>query len=73
MKEAVKVATLYETSRESKILTIEDTDREETPFRLLVTLKKLGVVTMLDYFLSNEETEEIKTALSGVGSSKNPS
>ena len=66
------MATLYETSRERKILTIEDTDRKETPFRLLITLKKLGAVTMLDYFLSTEESEEIKTALSRVGSSKNP-
>ena len=33
------------------------------PFRMVITLRKLGVVTMLDYFISPEEAEEITNAL----------
>jgi len=58
------MATLYETSNESKILEIEATDREGFPFRLVVTLRKLGVVTKLDYFISPAEAEGIAKALS---------
>ena len=58
------MANLYQTSRESKTLQIEDTTREGFPFRLVVTLRKLGVVTMLDYFISPEEAEEITNVLS---------
>ena len=55
---------LYQTSRESKTLEIEDTIREGFPFRLVVTLRKLGMLTMLDYFISPEEAVEITKALS---------
>ena len=55
---------LYQTSKESKTLEIEDTTREGLPFRLVVTLRKLGVVTMLDYFISTEEAEGIINTLS---------
>ena len=65
--EVVAVAILYQTSRESKTLQIEDTTREGFPFRLVVTLRKLGVVTMLDYFISPEEAEEITKVLSKTG------
>ena len=60
-----RMTTLYQTSNESKTLEIEDTTRDGLPFRLVVTLRKLGVVTMLDYFLSPEEAEQIAKALRG--------
>lgn len=55
---------LYRTTRESKTLEIEDTPRDGLPFRLVITLSKLGVVTMLDYFVSPEEAQGIIQALS---------
>jgi hypothetical protein len=58
------MTTLYQTSNESKTLEIEGTTRGESPFRLVVTLRKLGVVTMLDYFLSLEEAQRMAKALS---------
>jgi hypothetical protein len=57
------VPNLYQTSRESKTLDIEDTTRDGLPFRILITLKKLGVVTALDYFVSPEEANGIIEAL----------
>ncbi len=57
------MANLYTTSNGAKTLEIEDTDREGHPFRLVVTLKKLNVVTMLDYFLTAEEAKEIAANL----------
>ena len=62
------MSDLYQTSRESKTLDIEDTDRDGLPFRILITLRKLGVVTALDYFVSPEEAEGIIKALSKSGS-----
>lgn len=58
------MGNLYRTSRDSKTLEIEDTTREGLPFRLVVTLRKLGVVTMLDYFVSAEEVQGMIKALS---------
>ena len=58
---------LYQTSKESKSLEIEDTTREGSPFRLVITLRKLGMITMLDYFISPEEAEGIIKALSKAG------
>ena len=57
------MGNLYQTSRESKTLEIEDTTREGFPFRFVITLGKLGMVTKLDYFLSPEEAEGITKAL----------
>ena len=57
------MTNLYQTSRDSKVLEIEDTTREGFPFRMVITLRKLGVVTMLDYFISPEEAEEITNVL----------
>lgn len=57
------MTNLYQTSRDSKVLEIEDTDREGYPYRLVITLRKLGVVTMLDYFISQEEAEAIGATL----------
>ena len=62
------MGNLYRTSRETKTLEIEDTTRDGLPFRMVLTLRKLGVVTMLDYFVSPEEAEGIIKALSNSGS-----
>jgi len=64
------MSNLYQTSNESKTLEIENTTREGHPFRLVVTLKKLGMVTMLDYFISATEAEGIIKALSGAEEAK---
>ena len=57
------MTTLHSTSRNTKTIEIESTSREDTPFRLVLTLKKLGVITMLDYFLSEEEATQISAIL----------
>lgn len=57
------MGNLYTTSDEAKTLEIEDTDREGHPFRMVVTLKKLNMVTMLDYFLTDEEAKGIAATL----------
>ena len=62
------MANLYQTSKESKTLEIEATPRDGLPFRIVITLKKLGVITMLEYFVTPEEAEGIITALSKTGS-----
>ncbi len=56
------MATLYKTTTEPKTLEI-DTTREGFPFRLVFTLRKLGTVSMLDYFVRSEEAQEIIPAL----------
>ena len=55
---------LHSTFRDAKTVEIESTSRESTPFRLVITVKKLGVVTMLDYFLSQDEASQISAILS---------
>ena len=57
------MGNLYRTSNEAKTLEIEDTDCEGHPFRMVVTHKKLTMVTMLDYFLTGEEAKEIAATL----------
>ena len=42
---------------------IEDTTSEGFSFRMVITLRKLGVVTMLDYFISLEEAQDMAEAL----------
>ena len=65
------MTNLYQTSKDAKTLEIEDTTREGFPFRLVVTLRKLGMVTMLAYFISAEEAEGIVKTLSASVSSSN--
>ena len=55
------MVTKYQSSRDTKTLVIERTD--DGRLRLIITLRKLGVVTMLDYFISSEEAEGIVIAL----------
>ena len=57
------MTSLHSTSRDAKTVEIETTSREDTPFRLVITLKKLGIVSMLDYFLSEEEANQISAIL----------
>ena len=57
------MGNLYTTTNEAKTLEIEDTEREGYPFRMVVTLKKLNMVTMLDYFLTDEEATDIAATL----------
>lgn len=53
--------TLLQTSREPKTLELEKTD--DGRFRLVITLKKLNMVTMLEYFLDQEEARLLSEAL----------
>ena len=55
---------LHQPSNASKTLGIEDTTRDGFPLRMVITLRKLGVVTMLDYFIRPEEADGIIKALS---------
>jgi hypothetical protein len=61
--EAAAMGNLYRTSNEAKTLEIEDTNRTGHPFRLVVTLRKLNMVSMLDYFLTEEESRAIVKTL----------
>ena len=54
--------TLLQTSREPKTLGLEKTD--DGRLRLVITLKKLGMVTMLEYFLDQHEAGLLSEALS---------
>ncbi len=53
--------TLFRTSREPKTVELENTD--DGRLRLLITLKKLGTVTMLEYFLDEKEAQQLSAAL----------
>ena len=53
--------TLFRTSREPKTVELENTD--DGGLRLLITLKKLGMVTMLEYFLDEKEAQQLSAAL----------
>ena len=58
------MSSLYRTNRDTKTLEIEDTTREGFAFHTVITLRKLGVVTMLDYFLTGEEADQMAKVLS---------
>ncbi len=53
--------TLFQTSQEPKTLKLEKTD--DGRLRLLITLKKLGMMTMLEYFLDEKEAQLLSAAL----------
>ncbi len=53
--------TLFRTSREPKTVELENTD--DGRLRLLITLKKLGMVTTLEYFLDGTEAQQLSAAL----------
>lgn len=52
---------LFQTVREPKTLQLERTD--DGRYRLLITLKKLGAITALEYFLDPNEAQLLKEAL----------
>ena len=53
--------TLFHTSQEPKVLELEKTD--DGRLRLVITLKKLGAVTALEYFLDQNEAQSLSQAL----------
>ncbi len=53
--------TLFRTSREPKTVELENTD--DGRLRLLINLKKLGMVTTLEYFLDEKEAQQLSAAL----------
>ena len=55
------MTTLFETARDPKTLVLERTD--DGRLRLVVGLKKLGAVTMVEYFLEPEEAQKLSEAL----------
>ena len=52
---------LFRTSQEPKTLELEVTD--DGRLRLILTLKKLGYETKLEYFLDQEEAKQLSEAL----------
>ena len=55
------VEELFRTSHEPKVLELEVTD--DGRLRLILTLKKLGYETKLEYFLDQEEAKQLSEAL----------
>ena len=53
--------TLLQMAHEPKTLELEKTD--DGRFRLVITLKKLGAVTALEYFLDQQEAQLLGEAL----------
>jgi len=53
---------LFQTAREPKMLQLEKT--EDGRYRLVITLKKLGAVSALEYFLDQSEAQLLRDALS---------
>lgn len=58
----MKTETIYKTLREPKTLELERTDDDH--FRLVITVRKLGAVTAVEYFLDKNEAQQLKEALS---------
>lgn len=52
---------LFQTTREPKTLQLEK--MEDGAYRLLITLKKLGAVSALEYFLDQKEAQLLREAL----------
>ena len=52
---------LFELSHDPKVLELEEAD--DGRFRLVVTLSKLGQLTKLDFFLSDDEAKALAVAL----------
>ena len=55
------MGSLIQLSREPKTLELEETD--DGRFRLVITVKKLGAVTAVEYFLDQDEAESLSRAL----------
>jgi hypothetical protein len=52
---------IYQTAREPKILELEKT--EDGRYRLVITVKKLGATTAVEYFLDQAEAHQLSQAL----------
>lgn len=59
-----ETTSLYKTTTENRTLEIEKTLKEDMPFLFTLTVRKLGLVTSVYYFVSREEAQEIVQALS---------
>ena len=53
--------SLFASTHDPKTIALERTD--DGRLRLVVTLKKLGQATMLEYFLDEREASELSTVL----------
>jgi hypothetical protein len=53
---------IYQTSHEPKTLSLEKTN--DGRLRLLIVVKKLGALTAVEYFLTDDEARELSKALS---------
>jgi hypothetical protein len=52
---------IYQTSRDPKTLQLEK--MPDGRYRLVITLKKLGAITALEYFLDQNEAGQLSEAL----------
>jgi hypothetical protein len=52
---------IYQTSRDPKTLQLEKT--EDGRYRLIISVKKLGAYTAVEYFLDGTEAEQLSQAL----------
>ena len=52
---------IYQTSRDPKTLQLEKT--EDGRYRLVISVKKLGAFTAVEYFLDRNEAEQLSQAL----------
>lgn len=52
---------MYQTSRDPKTLQLEKT--EDGRYRLVISVKKLGAYTAVEYFLDGNEAEQLSLAL----------
>ena len=57
----MKTEMIYETFREPKTLQLEKT--EDGRYRLVITVKKLGAITAVEYFLDPNEARKLSEAL----------
>jgi hypothetical protein len=62
------MTTLFQTTREPKTLDLQKTD--DGKYRLLITLKKLGAVSALEYFLDEKEAVELGQVLLNIETSQ---
>jgi len=57
----MEAKTIYQAFREPKTLELEKT--EDGRYRLVITVKKLGAVTAVEYFLDQGEAQQLSEAL----------
>ena len=57
----MKTEALFKTFREPKTLELEKT--EDDRYRIVITVKKLGAVAAVEYFLDHNEAEQLRDAL----------